>query len=116
MGWILAGADAGRIPKPTFTARRLATVGLQLALERKGTPMGPLECMPLGAPIKRQLLNHDSFGFAHGAIDIVLVHNGVASEPVRYRTDTPSRLEARAGPLDLQISPGPGGPVLCRAA
>jgi hypothetical protein len=113
MRWILAGVDAGRIPRPKFTATTLTTVGLQLALEQRPMRTGAIGCTPLAAPLHRSLREGESFGFAHGAITVVLLHNGVASEPLAYRTRMSSRLQARAGPLDLTISPRAGSPVLC---
>jgi hypothetical protein len=113
MGWLLDGVAAGRIPEPDVTPSRLATISVSLALRQVRTASSPVPCAPLQAPVERRLFAGESFGFAHGTVEVVLVHDGVASEPVRYLARTPSRMEARAGPLDLQIRPGRDGPALC---
>jgi hypothetical protein len=114
LGWLLAGVDSGRIPKPSFSARRRATLGLELALRQQlGGSASALACAPLTVPVERRLRRGESFETAHGAIDVVLVHDGVLSEALRYGSAGSSRLEATGGPLDLRISRSSGSPVLC---
>jgi hypothetical protein len=113
MGWLLDGVASGRIPEPDVTLSRQATTSLWIALRQVRTASSPVPCTPLQAPVERRLLAGESFDFAQGTVEVVLVHDGVASEPVRYVARTPSRMEARAGPLDLQIRPGRDGPALC---
>jgi hypothetical protein len=116
IGWIRAGVESGRIPTASYSPKRLTTVALSIVLETRASDSRPNECAPLTEPTERRLLANESFGVIGGPIAVTLVHNGVSSDPVRYANGGPTRISARAGPLDLRISPVAGATAtqLCR--
>ena len=115
MGWLLDGVDSGRFPDPHITASAMATLSLQIALRHVRTASPAIDCFPLDATTRRRVPRGGFIDFAHGDVAVELRENGVLSKPVVFHHSSGSRLEAIAGPLDLQLSPTGRGdpPELC---
>jgi hypothetical protein len=107
MGWVRTGVKSGRIPTPSYSDKELATVGLSTALEPRAPERPPTGCTPLTGTVPLQLARGRSFDVRNGPVSVVLVYDGVASNPIMYNANPRSHFVARAGPLDLRVSPVP---------
>jgi hypothetical protein len=108
MGWVRSGVGSGHIPTPSYGEKQLASVALSIALEVHAVDSASNRCAPLGGPVQRQLQEGASFDVRNGPVSVVLMYDGVSSNPQTLAADTQSRIVARAGPLDLRVSPVPG--------
>jgi hypothetical protein len=110
VGWLLAGADSGRIPRPAITPVVELTATLHLALQQKGDfGRAFRSCAPLERSIELTAQEGDAI-FLRGGNALVWLrseHNGQRSEPKRLPASHGGRVMALAGPLRLEIAPNP---------
>jgi hypothetical protein len=123
VGWLLQGANSGRIPaiaQPTLVQQ--ATIRLRLSLEQLDEGTG-VNCQLVTAPITRHVEPGESF-IVRGAVLVQLFgDDGVpASSPITMGASL-VKVGARdhtlrnvAGPLDVRIMTGGPGGMLCEAA
>jgi hypothetical protein len=113
-GWLIAGADSGRIPDPrpinpvvasTWTLQNfLVPVSVIQAQE--------LHCVPMPASSVRTLQKGDRLTVERGSVNLTYVPLGGAPS-LRTPTVKASTLEALAGPLRVRIVPVNRGVLLC---
>jgi hypothetical protein len=108
MGWVRSGVRSGQIPTPSYSDKKLASVALSIALEVHVVDSASSRCAPLTGPVQRRLQEGASFDVRNGPVSVVLMHDGVSSSPQTLAANGQSRIVARAGPLDLRVSPVPG--------
>jgi hypothetical protein len=115
IGWLLDGVQQGRVPQPQLTAVERANASLRIALHASpGNAVG--RCSPLDGPERRLLSAGEAIAFGGGDVEVQLdMGAGSRSSFLVYRGANGDRLEAIAGPLELQIRPAPAatGVVLC---
>jgi hypothetical protein len=112
VGWLLAGAESGRIPKPDhITNAEEETVRYHLSfLQRSGVPERVSDCRILTSPLKRHFEEGDAIAFEGlGAMKVTPVSNSIKpAVDMGYRTVNGSQLVAVLGPIDVlleQVNP-----------
>jgi hypothetical protein len=121
VGWLVDGADSGRIPRSAHASPGdVSVANLVLSLRQIPSPTrGP--CPLLRAPVKIHLSKGQSIGVRKGAVSVTELNppNHVAtSVELGTRKATPefsNRLVAVVRPLALMIAPAKPTPRLCRA-
>jgi hypothetical protein len=108
MGWVRSGVRSGHIPTPSYSEKQLASVALSSALEVHAVDSASNSCASLDSPMQRRLQEGASFDVRNGPVSVVLMHDGVSSNPQTLAAGGQSRIVARAGPLDLRVSPVSG--------
>jgi hypothetical protein len=115
VGWLLDGADSGRIPAPAridpVIAARATTL---LSLQQRVAPAPSADCRVLRAPLRLRMDRGDVIGFEGGRLSVTRV-GANAFGGVAYDPDYGRSLGAVAGPLELRLaSVDPARPVeLC---
>jgi hypothetical protein len=117
VGWLLDGADSGRIPAPqridpVIAAR--ATLLLSLEQRLGSAPTG--DCRVVRTPVRLRMNKGDAIGFEGGKLSVTFGNAGAnAFFGATYDPDYGRTLHAVAGPLELRLaSPSAAAPVeLC---
>jgi len=116
-GWLVEGADSGRIPKPSNTTPQLtAAATLTLVLEARARPTATHACQQLTSPITVTAQSGDVYAFVDSSIEVrVPLPNGALSAPRTFPRN--SAVTVQGGPVTLVFAPGVRGPspTLCRA-
>ena len=113
-GWLVAGAESGRIPDPGPINKFVAstwTLRNFLVPTRVTRPV-ELRCDPAPASSIRVLEKGDQLTIERGNVNITYVPLGGAPS-LRTPPVKPSTLEALAGPLRVRIVPVSEGVLLC---
>jgi hypothetical protein len=116
VGWLLDGAEDGRIPRAGATPVQRATDSLRLSLEQRDAPLP--SCPPLRATVTRRLEPGDQLAFRGAIVVQALPRRGPRPLPLPFGTGllatAPSHtLRAVAGPVVLRIAPRSFDAALC---
>jgi hypothetical protein len=115
VGWLLDGAESGRIPAPDRVKPMIAArATLLLSLEQRVVPAAESDCRVLRAPVRLHMNEGDEIGFEGGRLSVIAA-DANAFGGVSYDSDFGQSLRATVGPLDLRVaSVDPRDPVtLC---
>jgi hypothetical protein len=113
VGWLLSGAESGRIPRPNPNDAARLSATLHLALTQKETSSTPAECLPLRVPMQLTVDPGDTFWVVDGAVyAIAFDDDDNASYPKRLDSDQGSQV-AVAAPLRLELRPATRSARVC---
>ena len=109
VGWLLAGANSGRIPNPGHvTPDKAATIRFHLSLlQQSDEPLVRSDCQVITGPIEWQFEEGESIAFESDGILSVTPVPGAVSPAVAmgFRSENGSRLVAVLGPLEVILRP-----------
>jgi hypothetical protein len=113
-GWLIAGAESGRIPDPRPINPVVASSWTlqNFLVPAPVTSPVPLECRPAPASSIRTLQKGDRLTVERGDVNINYVPRRGAPS-FRPLVVKPSTVQALVGPLRLRIVPASGGVMLC---
>ena len=107
VGWLREVRAAGRLPGGEVAPAEAADAALHLAVQITPTAVAPGGCRPL-VPGPRRLQRGDAVTLV-GAARLQVVGDGGARSTVReLDAPTGARLEIVAGPITVDLQPGPG--------
>jgi hypothetical protein len=107
VGWLLDGADSGRIPRPAMTKGEELSAKVNLALQQTGDLLRDWRtCSPFVGPVESDLALGDAFFIRDGtALVFLLDDDGRMSTPKFIVPAYGEQLLALDGPLRLRIVP-----------